>query len=82
VFPAGAGMNRWFIGRRAYPSLGGGFSRSDGCPSGVRKEGEHVIAWKTNSETGFDFITLGKSRRIPVELDRANLVSFLARTLA
>lgn len=41
------------------------------------EDGNAVIAWKTNNEAGFDFITLGKNRRIPVELGGAKLVSFL-----
>lgn len=40
-------------------------------------EGNVVMAWRTNNEAGFDFITLGTNRRIPVELDGAKLVSFL-----
>lgn len=39
--------------------------------------GNAVMAWRTNSEAGFDFVTLGNNRRIPVELDGAKLVSFL-----
>ena len=35
------------------------------------------MAWRVNNEAGFDFITLGQNRRIPVELDGAKLVSFL-----
>lgn len=41
------------------------------------EEGNAVMAWKTNNEAGFDFVTLGKNRRLPVELDGAKLVSFL-----
>ena len=41
------------------------------------EDGNAVIAWRTNSEAGFDFVTLGTNRRIPVELDWAKLVSFL-----
>lgn len=41
------------------------------------EDGNAVIAWKANNEAGFDFITLGTNRRIPVELDGAKLVSFL-----
>ena len=41
------------------------------------EDGNAVMAWRTNNEAGFDFMTLGKSRRIPVELDGAKLVSFL-----
>ncbi len=40
-------------------------------------EGNAVMAWRANNEAGFDFITLGTNRRIPVELDGAQLVSFL-----
>ena len=40
-------------------------------------EGNAVMAWATNTESGFDFQTLGKNRRIPVELDGIRLVSFL-----
>ena len=41
------------------------------------EEGNAVMAWRTNSEAGFDFVTVGKNRRIPVEMDGAKLVSFL-----
>jgi CRISPR-associated protein Cas2 len=41
------------------------------------ENGNAVIAWRTNNEAGFDFMTLGNNRRIPVELDGAKLVSFL-----
>ncbi|HVC38131.1 MAG TPA: type I-E CRISPR-associated endoribonuclease Cas2e [Gammaproteobacteria bacterium] len=40
-------------------------------------EGNAVMAWRTNNEAGFDFVTLGTNRRIPIELDGAKLVSFL-----
>lgn len=40
-------------------------------------EGNAVMAWRTNNEAGFDFVTLGTNRRIPVEIDGAKLVSFL-----
>jgi len=39
--------------------------------------GNVVIAWSTNCESGFDFITIGTDRRIPVEFDGIKLVSFL-----
>jgi len=41
------------------------------------EDGNAVMAWRTNSESGFDFVTLGSNRRTPVELDGAKLVSFL-----
>lgn len=40
------------------------------------EEGNAVMVWTTNTESGFDFITLGKNRRLPVELDGLKLVSF------
>ena len=40
-------------------------------------EGNAVMVWSTNTESGFDFMTLGKNRRIPVELEGLKLVSFL-----
>lgn len=41
------------------------------------EEGNAVMVWSTNTESGFDFATLGKNRRMPVELDGLKLVSFL-----
>ena len=41
------------------------------------EEGNIVMAWATNTESGFDFQTLGENRRIPVELDGLRLVSFM-----
>lgn len=39
-------------------------------------DGNAVMVWSTNTESGFDFVTLGKNRRMPVELDGLKLVSF------
>ena len=41
------------------------------------EEGSVVMAWTSNNESGFDFLTLGTNRRIPVEMDGIKLVSFL-----
>jgi len=41
------------------------------------EDGNAVMAWSTNTESGFDFMTLGANRRIPVEIDGVKLVSFL-----
>ena len=38
--------------------------------------GNAVMAWSTNTESGFDFQTWGENRRMPVELDGIKLVSF------
>lgn len=46
----------------------------------LAEEGNIVMAWATNNESGFDFQTLGKNRRIPVEWDGLRLVSFLPIT--
>jgi CRISPR-associated protein Cas2 len=39
--------------------------------------GNAVMVWSTNTESGFDFLTCGKNRREPVEMDGIKLVSFL-----
>lgn len=41
------------------------------------EDGNAVMAWSTNTESGYDFMTLGKNRRIPKEMDGIKLVSFL-----
>jgi len=41
------------------------------------EDGNAVIVWNTNTESGYDFLTLGKNRRIPKEMDGVKLVSFL-----
>ncbi len=43
----------------------------------LTEEGNAVMAWATNTESGFDFQTCGENRRIPVEYDGLRLVSFL-----
>ncbi|EIZ8954293.1 type I-E CRISPR-associated endoribonuclease Cas2e [Cronobacter sakazakii] len=43
----------------------------------LAEEGNVVMAWATNNESGFDFQTFGVNRRIPVDLDGLRLVSFL-----
>lgn len=40
------------------------------------EDGNAVMAWSTNTESGFDFLTLGKNRRIPIDFDGLKLVSF------
>jgi len=44
------------------------------------EDGNAVIAWRTGNEAGFDFLTLGRNRRVPAEVDGAKLVSFLPET--
>ncbi len=45
------------------------------------EDGNGVMAWTTNTESGFDFETIGVNRRIPVEMDGIKLVSFLPELL-
>lgn len=40
------------------------------------EDGNAVMAWKANNESGFDFRTLGPNRRMPCEMDGVQLVSF------
>ena len=40
-------------------------------------DGNVVMAWATNTESGFDFQTYGSNRRIPVDYEGLRLVSFL-----
>jgi CRISPR-associated protein Cas2 len=41
------------------------------------EDGNAVMAWSTNTESGFDFLTMGQNRRTPVEMDGIKLVSFM-----
>ncbi len=41
------------------------------------EDGSAVMAWAAPNSTGFDFLTLGKDRRIPTDFDGLKLVSFL-----
>ncbi|MBR7887426.1 type I-E CRISPR-associated endoribonuclease Cas2 [Marinomonas sp. A79] len=38
--------------------------------------GNIVMAWATNTESGFDFISYGENRRMPIDLDGLRLVTF------
>ncbi|WP_417607536.1 type I-E CRISPR-associated endoribonuclease Cas2e [Oceanimonas baumannii] len=42
----------------------------------LAEQGNVVMAWATNSESGFEFQTYGQNRRMPVDLDGLRLVSF------
>lgn len=41
------------------------------------EDGNAMMAWSTNTESGYDFLTWGSNRREPVEMDGLKLVSFL-----
>jgi CRISPR-associated protein Cas2 len=40
-------------------------------------QGNVVMAWATNTESGFDFVTHGENRRMPIDFDGLRLVRFL-----
>jgi len=44
-------------------------------------EGNAVMIWSTNTESGFDFLTAGVNRRMPVDMDGLKLVSFTSTGL-
>jgi len=39
-------------------------------------DGNVVMAWSSNSESGYDFQTLGPNRRQPIDFDGLRLVAF------
>lgn len=39
--------------------------------------GSAIMAWSAQNEAGYDFLTLGDNRRMPVDMDGVKLVSFL-----
>jgi CRISPR-associated protein Cas2 len=45
-------------------------------------DGNAVMAWTTNTESGFDFCTHGPNRRLPVEMDGFKLVAFMPEGFA
>lgn len=42
----------------------------------LAEDGNVIMAWSTNTESGFDFITYGKNKRIPIDFDGLRLVKF------
>lgn len=47
----------------------------------LAEDGNVVMAWATNTESGFDFVTYGENRRMPVEFDGLRLVKFLPESV-
>jgi len=41
------------------------------------EEGNAIMTWSTNTESGFDFVTLGKNRRLPSSLTDSNWFLFI-----
>ena len=42
----------------------------------LAEQGNVVMVWATNTESGFDFVTYGENRRMPIELEGLRLVKF------
>ena len=40
------------------------------------EDGNAVMMWRSTSEAGFEFCTLGANRRMPADFDGVQLVSF------
>lgn len=40
------------------------------------ESGNAVMVWRSSSEAGFDFVTLGSNRRMPADFDGVQLVQF------
>lgn len=41
------------------------------------EDGNAIMLWNAQNETGYDFLTLGTNRYIPKEMDGVKLISFL-----
>lgn len=46
----------------------------------LAEDGNVVMSWATNTESGFDFVTYGSNRREPVEVEGLRLVRFKLKT--
>ncbi|ODB35551.1 type I-E CRISPR-associated endoribonuclease Cas2 [Pseudoalteromonas sp. BMB] len=47
--------------------------------SELAEGGNAVMAWATNTESGFDFITYGENARMPVDFQGLRLVKYTPR---
>ncbi|KAF7781262.1 hypothetical protein PRUB_b0420 [Pseudoalteromonas rubra] len=47
--------------------------------SELAEDGNAVMAWATNTESGFDFITYGENARMPVDFQGLRLVKYTPR---
>ena len=41
------------------------------------EDGTAIMAWGTNNEAGYDFVTIGTNRRVPVDFSGVQLISFI-----
>ncbi len=70
----------WLVEARAGVYVGNPSKRLRGfiwdqVTAGV-EDGNAVMVWTTNTESGYDIMTTGENRRIPVDFDGLCLVSF------
>ncbi len=74
-------LSRWFLEVRAGVFLGDySIKVRELITKTIQQNistGNAVVAWSTNTESGFDFDTYGPNRRVPTEIDGLKLVSFL-----
>lgn len=42
--------------------------------------GDAVMVWRAPTDQGYEFLTAGRNRRMPVDFDGLKLVSFLSET--
>ena len=40
------------------------------------ENGNAVLVWRSSAEAGFEFLTLGSNRRMPIDFDGVQLVNF------
>lgn len=70
----------WLLEIRAGVYIGNYSRRTREMIWGKVKEeienGDAIIAWATASDSGYDFDTCGKNRRMPTDLDGMKLVKF------
>lgn len=43
------------------------------------EDGDAVMIWKAPTDQGYEFLTIGRNRRMPVDFDGLKLVSFLPK---
>ncbi|WP_446727619.1 type I-E CRISPR-associated endoribonuclease Cas2e [Pseudoalteromonas sp. S16_S37] len=48
--------------------------------SELAEDGNVVMAWATNTESGFDFITYGENARMPVDFQGLRLVKYTPKS--
>lgn len=73
-------LSAWLLEARAGVYVGDYSARTreriwDQVVAGI-DTGDAVMIWKAPTDHGFDFATVGRNRRVPVDFDGLKLVSF------